>query len=222
MKYPQAKLLVFSKAPDPGHVKTRLIPALGATGAAQLYTGLLDGCVDMAVSARLCPVALCCSPSSSHARFQHLHERFRVELLQQACGDLGQRMSQALQAALQHSRPVLLVGADCPSLCARDLETALEQLDSGVDVVLGPAHDGGYYLVGMHTHHPRLFEDIPWGTQQVLESTRQRMQQQGLQCHYLPLRRDLDTPADYHAWLDAGGERGPLQVSERSPCKTGD
>jgi rSAM/selenodomain-associated transferase 1 len=222
VKYPHAKLLIFSKAPEPGQVKTRLIPVLGATGAAQLYSGLLDACLDMGVSAQLCPVALCCSPSTAHAHFQQLHERYRVELRQQANGDLGQRMSQALQAALQHSSPVLLVGADCPSLCASDLETALEQLNSGVDVVLGPARDGGYYLVGMHTHHPGLFENIPWGTHTVLEHTRKRAQDEGLQCHYLPLRSDLDTAADYHAWQAAGGDRHPIQAAERDPYKSGD
>jgi rSAM/selenodomain-associated transferase 1 len=222
MKYPRAKLLIFSKAPEPGRVKTRLIPALGATAATQLYKRLLDSCVAMSINAQLCPVALCCSPSIAHAHFRQLRERYRVELEQQPQGDLGQRMSQAFQTALQHSNPVLLVGADCPSLCAHDLETALEQLASGVDVVLGPARDGGYYLVGIHTHHPRIFEDIPWGTPAVLEVTRKRLQEQELACHYLPLRSDLDTPADYHAWRDAGGDRHLLQVDERDPYKSGD
>ncbi|MDH3980694.1 MAG: TIGR04282 family arsenosugar biosynthesis glycosyltransferase [Gammaproteobacteria bacterium] len=222
MKYPHAKLLIFSKAPEPGQVKTRLIPALGATGAAQLYSELLDACLDMGVSAQLCPVALCCSPSTAHAHFQQLQERYRVELRQQANGDLGRRMSQALQAALQHSRAVLLVGADCPSLCANDLDTALEQLNSGVDVVLGPARDGGYYLVGMRTHHPGLFENIPWGTHTVLEHTRKRMQEQGLRSFYLPLRSDLDTPADYHTWQDAGSDRCPIRADEHDPYKSGD
>jgi rSAM/selenodomain-associated transferase 1 len=214
MKYPQAKLLIFSKAPEPGHVKTRLIPALGAAGAAQLYTDLLNACLDMSVSAGLCPVALCCSPSSSHAHFRQLQEHYRVELLQQANGDLGQRMSRAMQFELRHSCPVLLVGADCPSLCAGDLESAIEQLLSGVDVVLGPSHDGGYYLVGMHTHQPALFEDIPWGTPAVLEHTRRHMQALGLHCYYLPLRSDLDTAADYHAWR--------LAASDQTPYKSGD
>jgi len=213
MKYPHARLLIFSKAPEPGHVKTRLIPTLGATGAAQLYTGLLDRCLEMSIRAQLCPVALCCSPSTSHAHFRQLHDRYRVELVQQADGDLGRRMSHALQAALQHGSPVLLIGADCPSLSPHDLETALERLESGIDVVLGPAHDGGYYLIGMNIHHPALFEDIPWGTHTVLEHTRRRAQQQGLRCQLLPQYSDLDTPADYQAWL---------QADERRACKTGD
>ena len=204
MKFPQAKLLIFSKAPDPGNVKTRLIPALGARGAAQLYTRLLEGCLDMSVGAQLCPVALCCSPSTAHASFRHLRERYRVELVQQAQGDLGTRMSRGLQAALQHSRPVLLIGADCPSLCANDLEVALEQLASGTDVVLGPAHDGGYYLIGMRMHHPELFDDIPWGTDAVLAITRKRLLEHELTCHYLPWHNDLDTPDDYHDWVSNG------------------
>ena len=156
----------------------------------------------MSVSAQLCPVALCCSPSTAHTVFQRLHEQYPLELLQQACGDLGQRMSRALQHALHQNRPVLLVGADCPSLCAHDLETAIEQLQAGVDVVLGPAHDGGYYLIGMRSYHPGLFENIPWGTDTVLEHTRRRMQAQDLHCHYLALRNDLDSPADYNAWRE--------------------
>jgi rSAM/selenodomain-associated transferase 1 len=222
MKYPQAKLLIFSKAPDPGRVKTRLIPVLGAAGAAHFYTGLLDSCLDMSISARLCPVALDCSPHTAHAHFRQLRERYRVELRQQADGDLGQRMSRALQTALQHSGPVILIGADCPSLSPHDLETALDQLDAGTDVVLGPAGDGGYYLIGMHTHHPGLFADIPWGTDAVLEQTRERARQQGLRCHLLPLHNDLDTPADYHAWLDAGADGEPPQANQQGPCKSGD
>ena len=77
MKFPQAKLLIFSKAPDPGNVKTRLIPALGAMGAARLYTRLLEGCLDMSVGAQLCPVALCCSPATAHAWVRRLHDRLR-------------------------------------------------------------------------------------------------------------------------------------------------
>ncbi len=208
MKYPRARLLIFSKAPEPGAVKTRLIPVLGAEGAARLYAGLLDSCIEKSAAARLCPVTLCCSPSASHAHFRQLEQRFGVDLVEQAGGDLGARMSQALYFALEESSPVLLAGADCPALSAADLETGLEQLEAGSDVVLGPATDGGYYLIGMQTHHAGLFDAIPWGTAAVLEQTRQRIRDAGLSCHELPPHTDLDTPADYRAWLAAQAGSG--------------
>ena len=90
-----------------------------------------------------------------------------------------------------------MIGADCPSLCAADLESALDALRAGKDIVIGPAEDGGYYLIGMRRHQAAIFEGIPWGTSGVLEMTQQHLKIQGLSCHYLAERKDLDTPEDY-------------------------
>jgi rSAM/selenodomain-associated transferase 1 len=197
VKYPQARLLVFAKAPVPGQVKTRLAPLLGAGAAAALYTDLLDQTLDTAVATGLCPVELWCSPDSTHAHFQDCRARHPLQLHRQAAGDLGRRMSLALHSALRVAQQAVLVGADCPALCGADLEAALQALGSGKDVVLGPATDGGYYLIGVSAHHPYLFEGIAWSTSRVLATTLTRCRQHGLDWVCLPEHADLDTPDDY-------------------------
>lgn len=200
MKYPDARLLILSKAPDPGRVKTRLIPLLGEEGAARLYGELVHQCLDMSTTAGLCPVELWCSPATTHPFFRQCQADFPVSLHSQPAGDLGERMSAALQSALQRSSHAILIGADCPALTAAGLEEALERLSRGADAVLGPAADGGYYLIGMNTHHGFVFGNMPWGSDEVLQLTEQRLQQQGLRWHRLGVFRDLDTPDDYRAW----------------------
>jgi len=144
---------------------------------------------------------LWCSPSTAHPFFRRCQADFPVSLHCQPPGDLGQRMSGALQSALQRSRHAILIGADCPTLTATDLEEALEMLARGTDTVLGPAADGGYYLIGMHVHHGFVFENMPWSSADVLQLTEQRLLQHGLQWQRLGVRRDLDTPDDYRAWM---------------------
>ena len=109
-------------------------------------------------------------------------------------------MSGALQSALRRARHVILIGADCPSLTVADLEEALELLARGTDAVLGPATDGGYYLIGMNAHHGCVFDNMPWSTAAVLQLTEQRLRQHDLRWQRLAARRDLDTPNDYRAW----------------------
>jgi rSAM/selenodomain-associated transferase 1 len=210
MKYPDSRLLVFSKAPDPGRVKTRLIPLLGREGTAVLYAAMLDDCLQRVTAADLCPVELWCSPSVDHPFFQQCRERFGVVLRQQCNGNLGQRMADALGEAVTGGAPAVLIGADCPALKAADIEEALTALSRDDVVVLGPAADGGYYLVGMRKPHLLIFGDMPWGTSRVLEITLERLQRQGIAWRCLAaVRRDLDTPADYtmHAGVADGIKR---------------
>ena len=201
MKYPRARVLVMSKSPVPGTVKTRLIPLLGATGAAGFYRTLLEQTLDSVFTAALCPVELCCAPDRQHEFFNYCSELYSLKLTDQATGDLGQRMSHAVAQALQRADQVVVIGADCPTLAPADIDTALHLLANGTDVVLGPAGDGGYYLVGMQAHHPGIFESIPWGSARVLESTEQRLAGLGLSYRKLTIRCDIDTPADYQRWL---------------------
>lgn len=203
MKYPDARLLILSKAPDPGAVKTRLIPLLGAAGAAHLYAMLLHECIDRLVAAGLCPVDLWCAPATSHPFFVECRQRYGVALQPQAAGDLGRRMERALGAALQQSGYAILVGADCPGLAISDIEETLQALREVADVVLGPASDGGYYLVAMRSRHPFIFEAMPWGAANILQLTESRLRERGISWHRLALRRDLDTPEDYVAWKKA-------------------
>jgi len=206
MKYPDARLLVLSKAPDPGLVKTRLIPVIGAAGAAKLYEDLLYSSLETAVNSALCPVDLWCSPGPEHPFFLSCRQRFGVELHEQSQGDLGRRMSHALESANSHSRPLVLIGADCPALSVDDLEEAFALLEQGTEVVLGPAEDGGYYLIGMRGLYPFVFHDVPWSTSTVLELTKTRLSSQRVKWQCLVSHRDLDTPEDYGAWLESSGK----------------
>lgn len=199
MKYPHARLLVFSKAPVPGQVKTRLIPLLGAGGAAALYAGLLDATLEKATGAGLCPVELWCTPDTRHAHFERARAQYDLRLRQQPAGDLGRRMSRALFTVLQEARHAVLIGADCPGLTAGDVDAALGALAEGVDVVLGPATDGGYYLVGVSAHHPYLFEDIAWGSARVRAATLDRCRRHHLHWTCLVEHADVDTPGDLPA-----------------------
>jgi len=197
VKYPQGRLLLLTKAPDPGQVKTRLIPLLGEQAAAELYAQLVQYCLTLCTTAALCPVELWCSPSTEHPFFQQCRTRFQTTLHTQPTGDLGNRMSQAIHSTLAQADYVILIGADCPTLSAEDLATAFDALEAGTDVVIGPAEDGGYYLIGMRKHHAAIFEAIPWSTSEVLSITENRLREHKLRVHKLPVRKDLDTPEDY-------------------------
>ena len=195
---------MLSKAPDPGQVKTRLIPLLGESGAAGLYEGLLRSTLEMAVNADLCPVDLWCSPAMTHPFFQQCRQQYGVELKQQTEGDIGCRMAHALDFASRSSRLLVLIGADCPALSADDLDEAFDLLGRGTEVVLGPAEDGGYYLIGMNGLYPFVFGDVPWSTPTVLDLTKTRLKSKQVNWQCLTAHRDLDTPDDYHAWLESG------------------
>jgi hypothetical protein len=216
VKYPHARLLVFSKAPVPGQVKTRLIPLLGAAGAASLYAGMLDATLDKAVAAGLCPVELWCAPDRRHTHFAHARAQYALRLRQQPAGDLGRRMSQAFCSVLQEARHAVLVGADCPDLSAGDLDAAFAALAAGTDVVLGPATDGGYYLIGMSAHRPCLFEDIAWGSAQVLDATLDRCRRHHLRWFCLAEHADVDTPGDLPTGAGTKPAGGPSAAANKS------
>jgi rSAM/selenodomain-associated transferase 1 len=198
-----SRLLVFSKAPVPGLVKTRLVPLLGTAGATVLHCELLESTLLKLTASTRWSVELHCAPGIEHDYFQYCRQRFPLTLHPQASGDLGERMSAALAGGLQQADAAVLVGSDCPGLSTAEIESALEQLEAGEDVVFGPALDGGYYLVAMRTHHAGLFSDIPWGSGAVLETSLQRARRLGLRFSLLSPLRDIDTAEDYQAWRAA-------------------
>lgn len=194
--FPDARIMVFAKAPVAGAVKTRLIPALGAEGAAALHALLARLCVATAAGAQLCPVELWCSPDTHHPFFTQCSNDYAVALREQQGTDLGARMAHAFDTALQQSPCAVIIGTDCPALSAHDLREALDALQQGQDAVLGPAEDGGYVLLGLRRAAPQLFKNIPWGTEQVLGLTRTRLKQLQWRWHELPARPDVDRPQD--------------------------
>lgn len=197
MKYPQSRILVFAKQPDSGQVMTRLIPLLGEPAAARLHTRFVHNTLDKACGAGLAPVELWCSPCIEAVFFQDCMQRFDITLHLQTRGDLGQRMHHAICDALGRDTSAVLVGTDCPGLCAADLDEALDALTRGAGAVLGPARDGGYYLVGLTRPVPHLFTGIEWGTDTVFTETVKRLDDAGIDFHCLAERDDVDTPEDY-------------------------
>ena len=196
MQFPNARILIFAKAPEPGRVKTRLIPTLGAEAAASLYEALLDTTVARTVAARLAPVQCCCAPHTEHPVFQAMTEDYGISLTPQRGEDLGERMEAAARSALNEAEFVLLIGGDCPVLQSEHLQQALSWLASGVDAVIGPAEDGGYVLLGLRQPASELFKEIPWGGDGVLDKTRERLDRLGWRWQELPLLWDLDRPED--------------------------
>lgn len=203
MNYPDSRLLVFTRAPRAGQVKTRLIPQLGSQGAADFHARLIHHCLQMVTRAGMCPVELWCAPSCHDPFFQACREHYGVVLHEQAQGDLGERMHKALESALQGAGAAILIGTDIPSIEAADIDAAFQALQQGKDAVVGPAHDGGYYLIGLRQPDRRLFEGITWGTSTVFQETRLRLQQLDMSWLCLREHADVDTPEDYRRILEA-------------------
>lgn len=196
MQFPNAVIVVFAKAPIAGEVKTRLIPVLGATTAAELHARLVRHTLATASHAGLCPVQLWCAPATEHPFFKQCEQDFGVTLHAQYGSDLGSRMRHAFDTALRQGKQAIIIGSDCPLLTARDLENTLTALNGGCDAVLGPAQDGGYVLLGLHRTSPVLFDNMPWGTSRVLALTRERLQQLQWRTHELSAHWDVDRPED--------------------------
>jgi rSAM/selenodomain-associated transferase 1 len=213
MQFADARILIFAKAPAPGLAKTRLIPVLGAEGAARLQGRLLQRVVSELTSQRLCPVFCLCAPNTDHPLFNSITSHYPVELQPQSEGDLGERMYQAACSALRYADQVILVGSDCPVLSADYVLRAMEKLQRGADAVVGPAEDGGYVLLGLKRIALELFADVPWGSAQVLAMTRRRLQGLGWNWAELEMLWDVDRPEDLDRlfqsdcleWTPAGG-----------------
>lgn len=189
-------IVVFAKAPVPGESKTRLIPDLGAQGAAHLHAALVERTLATACAAGLGRVELCCAPDSVHPFFATCAKRHGLALTTQATGDLGARMQSEFNRVVPVSGPTLLIGSDCPALTPEHLREAAAALSAGNDAVLGPAEDGGYVLVGLSRTSPRVFSGIEWGGPDVLRDTRARLAALGWRWHELPELWDVDRPAD--------------------------
>lgn len=203
---PRPVVAIFAKAPIPGQVKTRLTPALRAEEAADLYRALLLDTIEV-VESTGARVTVAFTPSTARRPLERLLGR-RRHLLAQPPGDLGARLEGVL-GLLQEGggKRVLLVGSDCPGLTAERIRQAWHALES-VPVVLGPALDGGFYLLGVSRAAPGLLRDVPWSTGKVLETTRARLHELGLAVQELAEERDLDTPRDLFEWFAVAREAG--------------
>ncbi len=203
IKYPDCAILVFSKAPVVGQVNTRLVPYITAEQAASLHEELTHNRLRMCTTADLCDVQLWCSPDTRHPFFFDCRQRYGVQLHTQNGNDLGERMSAALQTMLGRYKKIIIIGTDAPALDIDTIDAVVNQLEHS-DIVLVPAEDGGYVLLGASKHHQDLLVDVPWGTESVLASTVCNIERLGLSYSLLGECWDVDRPEDlerYKSWL---------------------
>lgn len=195
---------IFSKPPVAGQVKTRLIPAIGPDEAAELHHRLLRHTL-RTVCQMGCARSLWIAGEIAHPALLDASHDFGIGLRRQEGGDLGARMKQAMLHLLAHAEAVALVGTDCPVLEARHLEQVSAVLRGGSsEVVVIPAEDGGYVLIGAACNEPArreailnaLFDDMPWSTDRVMALTRERLQAISATWHELPRLWDVDRPED--------------------------
>jgi uncharacterized protein len=194
---------VLAKAPLAGFAKTRLIPQLGADGAAALQARLIERAAATAGDAAIGPVTLWATPDAGHPVFQAIRARAGIALACQCDGDLGARM---LAAAAAANGPVLVIGTDCPLLTSAHLRGAADILRNGTDVVVYPAEDGGYVLIGMRRPQPALLDHMHWSTPGVMEETRRRLRQHGLRWEEPVTLWDVDLPHDLARLRELGWE----------------
>lgn len=187
---------VFARYPAPGEAKSRLAAGTTREWAAQAARAFLLDTLDRVRGlAGACVLAF--TPASVRSEMLALIGD-GWEMIPQAGGDLGERMTAFLRAQFVTGRkPVVVIGTDSPTLPVAFIERAFAELER-VDVVLGPASDGGYYLLGCRDLWPTLFQGIPWGTSRVLLETVRRVEQLGLNLALLPPWYDVDTLADWH------------------------
>ena len=187
------QIAIMAKAPIPGLAKTRLIPVLGAPGAARLQRRLTRMTVACALEAQLGAVTVWCTPDSRHRFFRALQRTSGVDLLVQSSGDLGDRMHTAFRLHCARG-PLLVVGTDCPVLRPEHLRRAARALIAGDDAVFYPAEDGGYALVGLRAPQPALFAGMAWSTSRVMADTRSRAHAQGPRIREFETLWDVDLP----------------------------
>ncbi len=191
-------IVILAKAPRPGRCKTRLIPRLGARGAAQLQAALLERTVHTARESGV-PVTVFCTPDHRHPAFTRLR-RCGVATRQQQGNDLGARMLHAARWGLRHHPRVLILGTDSPALSAAVLTTALEAQTT----TLIPAIDGGYVGLALSAASANVFRRVHWGSARVLRQTRRNLARMDAPWSELTAHADLDTTRDWHAQRRAG------------------
>ena len=200
---PSFHIAIFCRPVIAGHVKTRLIPAYSAEGAARIYAQLVERTL-RTVAATGATASLWVASDTAHASVLDWAQRYALSVHSQCEGDLGERMSDCLATlAEQHDR-VLLIGTDCPAFTAEDLQAAAACLSESCHWVFTPAEDGGYVLVGSNTPSAEPFANIAWSTSEVMTQTRSALRANALVWAETATLWDIDEPADVERAIAAG------------------
>lgn len=196
------EVIIFTRYPEPGKVKTRLIPHLGKEKAAQVHRQLTEHTLQSTrpiEQKRLVRFSLFFTGGSLEKMVQWLGDTIFIS--QQKGKNIGRKMALALKSAWERGADrAVLIGSDCPSIDAELLNEAFESLHEN-DIILGPTYDGGYYLIGLNKKLPDgtldlLFQDISWGTSNVLQQTLQKAEGKNLSISLLKMLHDIDRPED--------------------------
>ena len=194
------QLAIMAKAPRAAYSKTRLIPAIGADGAARLAAAMIRDtaalCLSVSRARRSASAAICFAPDDGEGQLRELAPGVESFVAQRG-ESLGQRLSAAFDDLFETgAERVVVIGGDSPTLPAEVIERAFDRLDQGMDLVLGPTRDGGYYLIGLRRPTSALFVAIPWSTSRVLAATLDRAAAKELTVELLPEWYDVDEPTD--------------------------
>ena len=216
------RLVLFTRYPEPGTTKTRMIPELGAAGAAQAPGGQMTEHIVSRIT-EFCGL----HPTAVEIRFEGGDRRLMQAWLgtgfkycRQGKGDIGRRMERALNEGFEDGcKTVVIIGSDIPGITSDIMQRAFERLSLN-DLVLGPAGDGGYYLIGMHTAacakaYPRLFDGVHWGTSAVLSETIAVAERLGLTYSFLDTLDDVDRPEDLAVWNQASASKSDSHRKKR-------
>jgi len=190
------QLIVFARAPIVGQCKSRLIPLLNPQGSSDFYKKLLSHCFNQLENLDGIDISLYVYPDADNHYLKKLAEINSVTLVEQQGKNLGERMFNAIHDSLQHYNKTVLIGTDCPLLDASYIKKAFSEIRPG-RLVLGPATDGGYVLIGANHIEPCFFENINWGTEHVLEQSIMNIVDANYEYSLLDVLWDIDTPDDF-------------------------
>jgi len=190
-------LQIFAREPVPGETKTRLISLLGKQGAAELHKKLLAQIINVARESQFSKIELWGTSDPDKSMLQDYIQQNDLRLCKQSGKDVGERMYNSSREAFTQNEFVVIIGSDCPLLNSQILNKAHWMLTQGADAVLGPAEDGGYYLIGLRRNDISIFKNIFWGEADVAEKTREKMNLLGWNWEELEYLWDVDRPADY-------------------------
>lgn len=186
-------LIIFTRYPRAGHVKTRLIPALGERGAMLIHRKMVEYTMAQACHFKG-SIEVCYTGGS----LKEMKKWLGYQLLyrEQKGASLGEKLSKAvIEAFTEGFKKTVIIGTDCPSLTIEHINKAFLLLDSS-ELVLGPAVDGGYYLIGLSSYHQELFQNISWGSDKVYRQTLRAAEKLTLKTAIMEKLADLDRPAD--------------------------
>lgn len=201
MLYDDSVILVYAKAPVEGKVNTRLIDDIGVQAATKLQFDLIHHRLAMLAEANLCGVRLMCAPDQQHETFLLCKKQYPITLHKQIGDDLGARMFNGVVDALQQYKYCIVIGTDAPALDVQKIKQAIDVLHNGTEVVFVPAEDGGYVLVAMRQAYQFLFENISWGSAQVMQQSSDGLDENNVSYKVLAHCWDVDELEDYQRYL---------------------